>query len=146
MSISLLSGDRLTLNFSLALEDGSVIDSNFEGDPVQLTIGDGNMLPGFEAALSQFLPGAKSTTTIDCEQAFGEYNEDNVQRFKPTDFDGSIEIAEGLVVGFSDPAGGELAGVVRSIDSDYITVDFNHPLAGRRILFTVLIHSVERSN
>ena len=58
-------------------------------------------------------------------------------------FDPQIELAAGLVVSFADAAGGELPGIVRSFDEDEVTVDFNHPLAGRTIIFDVHIIAVK---
>ena len=77
------------------------------------------------------------------EDAFGQPNENNLQRLPLGQFDDDIELEIGLVFSFADAAGGELPGMIISFDEKEVTVDFNHPLAGRTILFDVLIHRVE---
>ena len=136
-------GDGLKLNFSLKLTDGSEIDSNFGADPVTMVVGDGSMLPGFEEIVKSLSVGEERTVTLASEQAFGSHLEDNVQRFKTGDFDQSLELETGLVVGFTDAAGGELPGVITDIADDYVEVDFNHPLAGRDIVFRAKLHSID---
>lgn len=133
---------KVTFYFSLALETGEEIDSNFEKQPATFTVGDGNLLPGFEKYLMGLAPGAKEIFSVPPEDGFGQPNPNNIQEVSRQSFDGGIELKEGLVVSFSDPAGGELPGVIHSFNDETVKVDFNHPLAGRRITFTVHILDV----
>lgn len=139
-------GDALRLNFSLALKDGSIIDSNLEGAPVSMRVGDGSMLPGFEAALADFKIGAQSCITLAPAQAFGERQADNIQQFSKNTFSADMKLEVGLVVTFADAGGGELHGVIAACDGDKVEVDFNHPLAGREIVFTAIVHEIEKAN
>lgn len=134
---------RVTLHFALKLDDGSVVDSTFDKEPATFEFGDGNLLPGFEKALVGLMAGEKSTLTIAPEDAFSQPNPNNIQTFKRSDFDVEMVLEPGLVISFADPSG-ELPGVVKSVDGDVVTVDFNHPLAGREIQFDVEIISVEQ--
>jgi len=134
---------QISLNFSLLLEDGAIIDSNFEKQPLAMTLGDGNMLPSFEQHLLGRSAGEAFEVKITANEAFGPYNEDNVQRFKASQFDKDLALEPGLVISFADPAGGELPGVVKDFKDEYVEVDFNHPLAGRDIIFKVAIHSID---
>lgn len=136
-------GTRVFLNFSLSLEDGSEIDSNFSGDPVDFAIGDGSLLPGFERKLFGMSAGQRHIYTVKPEHAFGMPNDSNVQEVPRDQFDDEVELDIGLMFYFADAGGGEVPGLVLAVDEDWITVDFNHPLAGRTILFDVLIHRVE---
>jgi FKBP-type peptidyl-prolyl cis-trans isomerase SlpA len=135
-------GRLVTLHFALHLENGEVIDSNFDKLPVTFTIGDGSLLPGFEQALSGLGAGATRAITLEPEQAFGPINEDNVQRFPLYQFPPDLGLAIGVMIEFADAAGNNQAGVVRSVDKQWVEVDFNHPLAGRRIRFSVHVHKV----
>ena len=137
-------GKRVTLQFELRLENGDVIDSGFAKAPVSFVFGDGNLMPGFEQALLGLEAGARREFTLPPEQAFGAVNEDNVQRFPAYQFPADLVLSEGLMIDFSDKAGNAQAGVIRKFDARYVEVDFNHPLAGRTIVFTVHIHAVER--
>ena len=137
------TSSTITLNFSLSLEDGQLIDSTFERPtPAVFTMGDGKLLPGFEKKLLGLGAGQRERFTILPEDAFGMPNPNNLQEFERKQFDG-MELAEGLVISFADAAGGELPGVVSQITTERVVVDFNHPLAGRTLIFDVDILAVE---
>jgi FKBP-type peptidyl-prolyl cis-trans isomerase SlpA len=136
-------GTRVFLNFSVSLEDGSEVDTNFGGEPVDFVVGDGSLLPGFERKLFGMSAGQRQLFTVPPEDAFGEPDEDNVQRLARRQFDGEEELSVGLVYSFADAGGGELPGMIVALDEEQVTVDFNHPLSGRTILFDVLVHRVE---
>ncbi len=136
-------GTRVHLNFSLSLEDGAEVDSNFGGEPVAFAIGDGSLLPGFERLLFGMCAGQRQLFTVSPEDGFGQPNDNNVQYLPRSRFAADGELEVGLVFSFADAGGGELPGLIIGFDEDEVTVDFNHPLAGRNILFDVLVHRVE---
>ncbi len=143
VGVPVSEGTRVFLNFSLSLEDGSEIDNNFAGEPVDFVIGDGNLLPGFERLIFGMSPGDRHIYRVTPEQAFGMPNDNNVQDVPREQFDDDVELEIGLMFYFADANGGEVPGLVVTMDDDWVTVDFNHPLSGRTILFDVLIHRVE---
>ena len=136
------SGTKVTLNFSLELEDGSKVDSNFGHDPVSFVIGDGSLLPGFEEAMYGLVAGQERTFNIPPEKGFGQRNPSNLQHIARSNF-GSVEhLKEGMVFSFADSKGQERPGIIFEIGEDQIVVDFNHPLAGHEITFTVKVFDV----
>ena len=143
---SISQGKQVTLNFSLTLDDGTVIDSTFERKPATFVMGDGSLLAGFEKKLLNMQAGQRQTYTILPEEGFGQPNPNNVQEFKRSEFGKDIELAEGLVINFADASQGELPGVVKAIADDTVTVDFNHPLAGREISFEVEIIAIAQAD
>lgn len=143
MVVAVSEGTRVFLNFSLSLDDGHEIDSNFGNDTVSFAVGDGSLLPGFERRIFGMRPGERQLFTVQPEDAFGQPNENNVQRVDRQHFDEDMDLEPGLLCSFADATGGELPGMVVSFDEREVTVDFNHPLAGRTILFDVHIHRVE---
>jgi FKBP-type peptidyl-prolyl cis-trans isomerase SlpA len=136
-------GTRVFLNFSVSLEDGSEVDTNFGADAVDFVIGDGSLLPGFERLLFGMSPGERQTFVVSPENAFGQPNNNNVQVLPRKQFDEDMSLEIGLVISFADANGGEVPGMIIAFNDDEVTVDFNHPLSGRTILFDVLIHRVE---
>ena len=136
---------RVTLHFALKLDDGSEIDSNFEGDPATFMVGDGNLLPGFEQSLFGLQAGDEAEIEIPPEAGFGQRNPSNVQKVKKGHFSPDMELEEGLVVSF-DNGDGELPGVIRAVGEDDVEVDFNHPLAGQTVFFHVKILEVASVN
>lgn len=134
-------GKTVTLHFAIKLDDGQIIDSNFDKQPATFTVGDGNILAGFEKALFGLEEGMKQTLRILPENAFGMPNPSNIQNLPRSHFEG-MELEQGLVVSFSDPGNGELPGVIAEFDDNHVSVDFNHPLAGKQLDFEVEILQV----
>lgn len=132
---------EVTLHFALGLESGEVVDSTFDRKPATFKVGDGNLLPGFEQQLYGLKAGDKRTLQVLPEQGFGQHNPQNVQIMPRSQFEG-MELSEGLLVIFNDAANAELPGIVKAFDERLVTVDFNHPLAGKTLSFEVEIIDV----
>ena len=132
---------EVTLHFALKLENGDVVDTTFDKQPATFKVGDGNLLPGFEAALYGFKAGDKRSLQIEPENAFGQPNPQNVQVMPRGQF-ADMELSEGLLIIFNDAANAELPGVVKAFDDQQVTIDFNHPLAGKTLSFDVEIIEV----
>ena len=142
--VAITASSRVTLYFSLKLEDGSIIDSNFDKEPARFTMGDGSLLAGFEKKLLGLAAGQQQSFAILPEDGFGQPNPNNVQQFTRKDFAKDMELVEGMVISFADANQSELPGVVKSLVGDDVAVDFNHPLAGKTIQFDVNIVAVEQ--
>ncbi len=133
---------QVTLHFAIKLDNGDVVDSTFDKQPATFKVGDGNLLPGFEQALYGLKAGDKRSLPIAPEQGFGQPNPQNVQVMPRSQFK-DMELAEGLLVIFNDAANAELPGMVQSFDDNQVSVDFNHPLAGKALSFEVEILAVQ---
>ena len=138
------TGDRIRLHFALHLASGEEVDTTRRGDPAMLTVGDGNLLPGFEAVLLGMRTGDDAQILLEPEAAFGPRRDENVHLLRRDRFGPDMTLEEGLMVSFDGP-GGELPGVVRRVMEETVEVDFNHPLAGHRIVFDVSILAVGES-
>ncbi|MFQ3171469.1 MAG: FKBP-type peptidyl-prolyl cis-trans isomerase SlpA [Oleispira sp.] len=151
-SIQEIAADsKVSMHFALRTEgvatDGTrtkdEVDSTFNTKPAEFVLGDGNLLPGFEEFLIGLTAGDHKTFMVPAEKAFGQTNPQNVQEMKRSSFAGDMPLSPGLVVSFADAAKAELPGVIKSIEQDYVIVDFNHPLAGKNLEFEVQILTVE---
>lgn len=136
-------GTRVTLNFALKFEDGQEIDSTFGKAPATLEIGDDNLPENFEAYLFGMTAGQTATYEVPPEKGFGQHNPSNVQMFKRSDFGADMVLEPGVMISFADARQSELPGVVQRVEGDQVTIDFNHPLAGRTLIFDVEIINVE---
>ena len=136
-------GTMVTLHFSITLQTGEVIDSTFDEEPATFTIGDGNLLEGFEEVVMGLAAGSRETFTISPEKGFGQHNSSNMQTIKRDQFADDITLEKGLVLSFADAQNAELPGVVAEFTDQDVTVDFNHPLAGKDVLFEVQIIAVK---
>ena len=137
MNLQIQTGTSVTLHFSLSLENGHIIDSNFEGNPATFSVGDGNLLPGFESSLLGLEVGDEREFIISPENAFGQHNAQNVQAVDRGNFEES-ELEVGSILSFQN-GDGELPGVIIAFEEDEVMVDFNHPLSGKNIVFQVKI-------
>ncbi|PKM24896.1 MAG: peptidylprolyl isomerase [Gammaproteobacteria bacterium HGW-Gammaproteobacteria-13] len=133
---------EVTLHFALKLDNGDVVDSTFDKKPATFKVGDGNLLPGFEQAIYGLKAGDKRSLSISPEQGFGQGNPQNIQIMPRSQFQ-DMELSEGLLVIFNDAANAELPGVVKAFDDSQVTIDFNHPLAGKALSFDVEIIEVK---
>ena len=136
-------GTKVTLHFSITLASGELIDSTFEQEPATFTVGDGNLLEGFEEVVMGLSAGSKEVFTISPEKGFGQHNPSNLQTIKRDQFGDDITLEKGLVLSFADAQKAELPGVVAEFSDEEVVVDFNHPLAGKEVLFEVDIINVE---
>ena len=132
---------QVTLHFAIKLDNGDVVDSTFDKEPATFTVGDGSLLPGFEQALYGLKAGDKRSLPIGPEQGFGQGNPQNIQVMPRAQF-ADMELSEGLLIIFNDAANAELPGVVKAFDANQVTIDFNHPLAGKDLTFDVEIIDV----
>lgn len=140
--IRIANNSQVTLHFAIKLDNGDVVDSTFDKAPATFKVGDGNLLPGFEQALFGLKGGDQRSLPIAPEHGFGQPNPQNVQLMPRSQFK-DMELAEGLLVIFNDAANTELPGVVKDFDEAQVTIDFNHPLAGKTLTFDVEIIEVK---
>jgi FKBP-type peptidyl-prolyl cis-trans isomerase SlpA len=143
MNLPIEPNTRITLNFSLVLDTGEEVDSNFGQDPVSFVMGDGSLLPGFERRLLGMRAGDEAEFRIPSEEGFGDPQDDNIQEIPRREFDEEAPLEPGMLFSFADAAGGEVPGMIAAVGEDSVTVDFNHPLSGRTIHFRVRIARVE---
>ncbi|MES9873865.1 MAG: FKBP-type peptidyl-prolyl cis-trans isomerase [Candidatus Sedimenticola sp. 20ELBAFRAG] len=141
--LEIVPGSEITLHFSLSTPDGLEAVSTFEEDPAILTMGDGSLTEGLELALYGLKVGDKQTLLLEAEQAFGIHDEGKIQQMQRSDFPDEMELEAGLVVGFEAPSGTEVAGIILEADDQDVKVDFNHPLAGKDVVFKVEILEIE---
>lgn len=134
---------KVSLHFSLSLQDGALVDSTFDKASASFEFGDGQLPDGFQSYLVGMVAGDKDEFMVPPEKSFGMPNPNNRQTMKRSDFPADMELIEGLMISFADANKSELPGVVKEISEDEVVIDFNHPLAGETLKFVVEIHSVE---
>ena len=130
---------RITLHFSLSTPEGFEAVSTFGEEPAQLTLGQGELTEGLELALYGLKVGDKQTLLLEADQAFGPHDEGKIQTMNRSDFSEEMLLEPGLVIGFEAPSGAEVGGIIIDLDDANVTVDFNHPLAGKDVVFTAEI-------
>ena len=134
---------EVILHFVIKLSDGSAVDSTrVNNKPAKMVFGDGSLTTEFEACLLGLKVGDEKTFEISGNDVFGIPNPDNIYHIDRSKFGADEELTEGMIMSFSQPNGGELPGLIRSVAGQSVTVDFNHPLAGQDLVFDVEIVDV----
>lgn len=135
---------EVVLHFDLKLEDGSAADSTrVHNKPAKLVMGDGSLTPNFESCLRGLKAGDQKTFTLPPDDAFGMPNPDNIHHMERSKFGLETPAEVGMIIGFTQPGGMEIPGIIRDVAGDSVTVDFNHPLAGETVIFSVEILEVK---
>ena len=138
------AGTRVTLHFSIHLASGEEVDTTRRGKPAVFVVGDGNLPEGFEKAIHGLRPGDDERILIAPAEGFGLREKANIRTLPRADFRNAADLVRGMIVAFAAAGStGELPGVVTTVSADTVEVDFNHPLAGRDLVFDVTILGVE---
>jgi peptidylprolyl isomerase len=131
-------GDTVRVHYRGELQDGSVFDASFDREPLQFTIGGGEVIPGFEEAVVGMKPGDSKTTELPAEKAFGSYREDMVVVVAKSQFaHPHLEPTVGERVPILQPGGSSIDVTVTEVTESEVTVDANHPLAGEDLTLDI---------
>jgi FKBP-type peptidyl-prolyl cis-trans isomerase SlyD len=124
------------------VRDGeTVVDSNVGGQPLVFMFGKGQIIPGLENGIVNMNIGEKADVLVKASDAYGEYNEEAKQELPKEQFAG-IELTEGMTLYGQGEDGGTVQVVVKEIKDESVVIDFNHPLAGKDLMFTVTINNI----
>ncbi len=135
-------GALVRVHYRGTLDDGTEFDSSAGRDPLEFTVGAGQVIPGFDAAVSALDVGGKATVTIDAENAYGNHAPEAVHVVDAEAFPSMPE--EGAVAEVTTPDGRTMNARVTSVADGKATLDFNHPLAGQALTFEIeLVEVVE---
>jgi peptidylprolyl isomerase len=130
-------GDTVKVHYRGKLQDGSVFDASFDREPLQFTIGERQVIPGFEEAVVGMNPGDSKTTELPAEKAFGPHREDMVVVVDKSEFPTHVEPRVGQSVPIPQPDGPPVDVTVTQVTESEVTVDANHPLAGEALAFDI---------
>lgn len=129
----------VSLHYKLRLDDGNLVEESETDDPLVYLHGHQNIIPGLESALGGMAVGEKKMVTVEAADAYGEYDSDDVESVPrsqlPKDFDPVV----GEMISVRDQEGNPYFAQVAEVGTDEIMLDFNHPMAGKRLHFEVTI-------
>ena len=132
-------GDTVRVQYVGTLSDGREFDSSVGRDPLELTLGEGRVIPGFEQAIVGMAPSDTRTVTIDADDAYGARQDHLVQKVERGQIPPDIELAVGTMLSARGPNGEEFQLVVTELDDEVATLDANHPLAGEALTFELTL-------
>lgn len=130
-------GDTVRVHYTGKLDDGSVFDSSRGGEPLEFTIGSGQVISGFDQAVTGLDVGQSRTVRMEAAEAYGERDEDLVLEVGRDMLPSDLEPKVGESLMMQEPGGGVLQVVVTEVSDTAIVLDANHPLAGKALTFDV---------
>ncbi|MEQ8604770.1 MAG: peptidylprolyl isomerase [Marivibrio sp.] len=130
-------GDTVKIHYTGTLDDGTQFDSSREREPIEFKIGGGEILPGVEGAVVGLEPGGTNKVTLPAEDAYGERRDDMIQEIDRTVLPQEVEPQVGLQLQAQSPNGQPLLLTITEVGDEKVTVDANHPLAGKDLTFDV---------
>lgn len=130
-------GNTVKVHYTGKLNDGQVFDSSQEREPLEFTIGEGTIIKGFESGVLGMEVGDKKELNIPAEEGYGVRNESLVANVPRTDIPSNIDVAPGQGLQIQQPNGEKVNVVVTDVTEEKVTLDANHPLAGKDLVFDV---------
>ncbi|MBF0585749.1 peptidylprolyl isomerase [Prosthecochloris sp. N3] len=130
-------GDKVKVHYTGKLGDGSVFDSSVEREPLEFTIGEGAVIPGFEQAVVGLEPGGKTETTIEADNAYGQHSQDLVTEVPRERMPQDLQVTIGQQLQVSMANGQNAIVLVTDVSDTAVTIDANHPLAGQDLTFSI---------
>jgi peptidylprolyl isomerase len=128
-------GNTIKIHYTGRLDDGTVFDSSREREPLEFTLGEGSLIKGFEDAVSGMAVGDTKTIHIPANEAYGERRDDLVLTVNKKQFPPDIDPKQGLMLSLRNPSGGMVEAMISEVTEDSVTLDANHPLAGKDLTF-----------
>lgn len=136
--MAIKNGDKVKVEYTGSLDDGSVFDSSVGKEPLVFVAGSGQLIKGFDDAVIGMVKGQEKIITIESADAYGDSNSQLVQRVPRAQLPpGAPRV--GMVLGLKTPDGQQIPARITEVTEKDIVIDLNHPLAGKRLTFKIKI-------
>ena len=136
-----IKGDLVRVHYKGTLTDGTVFDSSEGREPLEFTLGQGMVIPGFESAITGMKVGSSVVRTIPADEAYGPLREEMVINIPKDQFPADMPLELGQELQLQGP-GGVLVAQIVGIEEDDVMLDANHPLAGEDLTFSITLESI----
>ncbi len=132
-------GDMVKVHYTGRLTDGTTFDTSLERDPLEFTLGEGELIAGFEQAVLGMAAGESKTTTIPADQAYGPHHAERVIDVERHHLPSDLQPEIGQQLQMTRPDGTTLSVMVTTVTETQVTLDANHPLAGQDLIFDITL-------
>ena len=136
-------GDKVKVHYSGSLQDGTVFDTSRGRPPLEFTIGEGEVIPGFEAAVVGMEPGDSKTVTVEPPEGYGERSRDLMVDVERARFPADMEVEVGRQIQIQQADGSPRVATIARVDQGSVTLDVNHPLAGKDLTFNIELVEID---
>jgi len=137
------SGDTVLVNYTGKLTDGTIFDESASHGPLEFTLGEDQVIPGFEAAVVGLSPGESRTVTIPVEQAYGPHREEMKLVVDLDEFPKEIAPVVGQQLQLQQGGEQPIVVIITDITDGKVTLDANHPLAGQELTFDIKLEEIQ---
>ena len=138
------NGSKVSVHYRGTLNDGTEFDSSHSrGEPITFQVGSGEMISGFDSALPGMEVGETKNITLTPDQAYGESNPENVADVPKTSFPPEFEFQVSGMVQGQNQLGQPMMGTINEVKEETVTIDFNHPMAGKDLNFEIQLVSID---
>lgn len=137
------NGSKVKVHYTGTLDDGTVFDSSEQREPLEFTVGEGQVIRGFEDAVRDMSLNDEKTVTIKPQEAYGIRSKDLVMEIPRDKFPAEVNIEVGGRLVLKSPEGQNVPAVVSEVKKDIIVIDLNHPLAGKDLTFKIKVVGVD---
>ncbi len=134
----------IRMDYELSV-DGEIIDQSEPGDPIEFIQGHENIIPGLEKAIEGLSVGDKKEVLVKAAEAYGEYDNEGFMEVPKSEFPEDIPLEVGLEISVTNDEGEELAAYIEEVSLETITLNFNHPLAGKDLFFKIEIVGIREA-
>ena len=137
--------NQVAVSLKGTLENGEVFEETPDGHPLLINLDQNNIFPLLEKALKDMQPEDTQTITLAPEDAYGPHHKDLVQIIDMPTFNNSIQPKPGMILSLNMERDGrqeKVPGTVIDIKDEKVTIDFNHPLAGKSVIYTLTLHNI----
>jgi peptidylprolyl isomerase len=138
-------GDVACVHYTGKLETGEVFDSSKDRDPLEFVVGSGQLIKGFDSAIIGMKKGDKKTVNLNPDQAYGERDEKRMQKVPRSTLPKDPEPKEGMMLTIQTPQGQTFPAKIEKVETDLVTIDFNHPLAGKKLNFEIELVDIKEN-
>ncbi|MBW2966735.1 peptidylprolyl isomerase [Candidatus Woesearchaeota archaeon] len=135
-------GDKIKVDYTGTLEDGSVFDTSEGKQPLEFTVGEGKIIKGFDNAVIGMEKGQEKQVKIESKDAYGGPNPGMIKKIPRDKLPPNPEPKPGMILALKTPDGNQFPARIREVNDKEITIDLNHPLAGKTLNFKIKIVDV----
>ncbi len=140
--MTITKGSVVKVHYTGTLDDGSMFDSSEGREPLEVEVGAGQVIKGFDDALLGMKEGDKKEIVLEAEDAYGMVNPELHKKVPRSKLPAGEEPKVGMMLGITLPTGQQIPARIIEVDEESITIDLNHPLAGKRLHFALTVVSV----
>lgn len=137
------TGDTVKVHYTGTLDDGTIFDSSAEREPLEFTLGAGQVVPGFENGVLGMAIDETKTVNIPCKDAYGEHNPAQVIEIERTQIPADMKIEVGMQLQMMSDDGQALIVTVAELSDDAVKLDANHMLAGQDLTFEITLVEIK---